>query len=297
MNDQFYKAFEDRYRGSKKEIEQRLHFYTPFLTLISKEFAGGSCIDLGCGRGEWLGILNQAGFKAQGVDLNSLMVQMCLDQGFEAQEQDLLEALKNLPDQSQVIVSAFHLIEHLPTPLLEQLIEQANRVLMPGGLLILETPNPENFSVGSFKFYMDPTHLRPINPLFLDTLVEFSGFEKTCIARLQEWPHLHGKTSANLFDVLWGASPDFAVIAVKGLLIECSTHYQAEMAQLLTQAYGLSSEHLAQRFDQSIKCQYEQMQLQIHQLQQQIDLLESTPFLPLKKWLKNWCVRLRRTMN
>jgi hypothetical protein len=39
-------------------------------------------------------------------------------------------------------------------------LDEALRALMHGGMLILETPNPENLRVGAYAFYNDPTRRR-----------------------------------------------------------------------------------------------------------------------------------------
>ena len=88
-------------------------------------------------------------------------------------------------------------------------------MLMPGGLLILETPNPENLVVGTSHFYLDPTHQRPIPPELLSFLPEYYGFAKLKTLRLQERRELSGGKAPTLFDVLDGVSPDCAVVAQK----------------------------------------------------------------------------------
>jgi hypothetical protein len=51
-------------------------------------------------------------------------------------------------------------------------------VLQPGGLLIMETPNPENLVVGANTFYLDPSHERPIPPPLLAFAAEHAGFAR-----------------------------------------------------------------------------------------------------------------------
>ena len=82
------------------------------------------------------------------------------------------------------VVSAFHLVEHVPIDYLIDLLNECYRVLAETGLLILETPNPENLTVGTWSFHMDPTHNKPLPPLLLEFLVQNAGFEDTAIVRL-----------------------------------------------------------------------------------------------------------------
>ncbi|MGE9641913.1 class I SAM-dependent methyltransferase, partial [Escherichia coli] len=78
------------------------------------------------------------------------------------------------------------MVEHIGFANVQLLIEESFRVLKPGGLLILETPNPENIVVASSSFYLDPTHTQPIPNQLLAFLTEYTGFNRTKILRLQE---------------------------------------------------------------------------------------------------------------
>ena len=86
---------------------------------------------------------------------------------------------------------------------------------MPGGLLIMETPNPENIVVATRNFYLDPTHQRPIPPMLLAFVAEYAGFARVKTLRLQESKELVNKGDVSLQDVFAGASPDYAVVAQK----------------------------------------------------------------------------------
>jgi O-antigen chain-terminating methyltransferase len=160
--------------------------------------------------------------------------------------QDAVAALKALPDESQVIVSGFHIAEHLPFSNLQLLVQEALRVLKPAGLLILETPNPENITVGTANFYLDPTHQRPIPPQLLSFLPEHYGYAKVKVLRLQEDKSLAGKAQTSLGDVLGGVSPDYAVVAQK----YANAHFLASNSVAFEHEYGLTLDVLTRQFDQ-----------------------------------------------
>ncbi|RUU12631.1 SAM-dependent methyltransferase, partial [Mesorhizobium sp. USDA-HM6] len=163
--DDLYKAFEDRFRGSKELVKERLQVYQPLLAQVPRQAEGPTlAIDLGCGRGEWLEILTEAGLEALGVDTNAGMAQEATENGLKIELQDALEHLGGRPDNSVAVISAFHMVEHVPTDYLIGLLEECQRVLTDDGLLILETPNPENISVGTNTFHLDPTHKSPLPP-------------------------------------------------------------------------------------------------------------------------------------
>jgi SAM-dependent methyltransferase len=252
--DSFYRAFEERYRGARELIRSRLQAYLPFIEPLRLNETEVRAVDLGCGRGEWLELLQEAGFDAHGVDLNEGMLAACRENGLQVTRGDAIRYLRELPDQSQVIVSGFHIAEHLPFTDLRLLVQQALRVLKPGGLLILETPNPENMRVGATSFYLDPTHQHPLPPGLLSFLPEYYGFARVKVIRLQESPELIQADTVTLNDVLGGVSPDYAVIAQK-------TADEARMTatgHAFEAEYGLTLESLVERFDSQLAGQVEE---------------------------------------
>lgn len=243
----FYRAFENRFRGARDDIKSRLRVYLPFIEGVKTFDPQPTALDLGCGRGEWLELMRESGVDAEGVDLDEGMLADCRTAGLAARRADVLDVLRELPDASRSIVSAFHLVEHLPFERLQELVREALRVLRPGGLLILETPNPENLSVGANTFYLDPTHSRPIPPALLAFLPEYHGFARTAILRLQERAGMAGSGSPTLLNVLRDASADYAVVAQKAGTEEQAT----ALAPAFEKPYGVKLEELANAYDAS----------------------------------------------
>jgi O-antigen chain-terminating methyltransferase len=245
MSQPFYRAFEDRYRGSRDTIKERLRAYTPFLRPLLGGAASPSALDLGCGRGEWLELLGEEGFAARGIDLDEGMLAACHERGLNVERKDALAALRETPSGSLALVSSFHLVEHLPFDLVREMIAEALRALQPGGLLIMETPNPENLTVGATSFYMDPTHLHPLPPSLLSFAAEHAGFVRAKVVRLQEDPRLHTDAQLGLITVLEGVSPDYAVVAQKAAATEALAAFDASFAQ----EFGIALGALAQRYE------------------------------------------------
>jgi O-antigen chain-terminating methyltransferase len=245
VTDNFYRAFEDKHRGSRQLIKERLRVYLPFIAALRGLCQGAQAIDLGCGRGEWLELLSENGFDARGVDLDDGMLAACRELGLKVENQDAIAALQALPDDSQMVVSGFHIAEHLPFEVLQNLVKQAHRVLKPAGLLILETPNPENILVGTAGFYTDPTHQRPLPSALLEFLPEYFGFLRIKTLRLQEQGALATKPHLDLMDVLGGSSPDYAVVAQKS----ADQELVALTAAAFEPEYGLALGLLASRYD------------------------------------------------
>ena len=239
----FYRAFEDRYRGERAVIKDRLRAYAPFVLPLAAPGAGA--LDLGCGRGEWLELLGEYGFAARGVDLDDAMLAACRERGLDVETGDALAALRACPDASLALVSAFHLVEHIDYDLVRALAAEALRALRPGGLLVLETPNPENLVVGASSFYMDPSHLRPIPPALLAFTAEHAGFARHKVVRLQEAPELHTDPRLALINVLEGPSPDYGVVAQKAAPAALLAPFEAAFAA----DYGLALAPLAARYE------------------------------------------------
>lgn len=173
-DEEAYLAFERRFRGTEEEVRERLREHLPHLAGAG---ALGDVLDLGCGRGEALAVFAEAGLPARGVDSSAAMVARCRDRGLVAAEGDLFEALAGTAEGSLGAVVSFHVVEHLPPTSLDRLVRLARRALAPGGVLLLETPNPLSVVVAARSFWLDPTHRRPVHPEALELLARQAGFD------------------------------------------------------------------------------------------------------------------------
>lgn len=268
MDSHLYKIFEDTYRGSTESIDARLAAYDGLLKPLANLYPGGRLLDLGCGRGEWMRYAARFGFEVHGVDLNEQMLEQARADNLKVTHGDAIEALKQQADHSLACVSAFHLVEHIPFEVLTELVRHARRVLAPGGLLVMETPNPENIAVGTNTFYIDPTHQRPIPPELLSFLPQPLGFARTVILRLnQENPQIASSDSISLTDVLYGASRDYAVIAQTPAQGPVTEQAMAQFDQAFLAGQGIATRHLSLRFDSqmlSLKAQVNHLYESLH---------------------------------
>jgi glycosyltransferase involved in cell wall biosynthesis/SAM-dependent methyltransferase len=165
-----YRGFEDVFRGSEEMIRDRQRVY---LDLIAGH---EPVLDAGCGRGEFLDLLEQNGVACRGVDLDPDMVRRCREKGHENVEQgDLLEALERAEPGSLGAIFSAQVIEHLEFGQLRRLLELGVSRLRPGGLLIAETVNPH--SPAALKaFWVDPTHQHPLFPETMLSLCALAGY-------------------------------------------------------------------------------------------------------------------------
>jgi len=245
MNGNFYRAFEDRYRGSRELIKGRLNAYSAFVAPLAALYPGAPTLDLGCGRGEWLEMMVERGFAASGVDLDEGMLAACRERGLDVRIADALSSLRMLPDNSVALISAFHLVEHLQFEDVQQLIAETRRVLLPGGLMIMETPNPENLIVGTSNFYLDPSHNKPIPPLLLDFMVDYAEFSRHSVVRLQGADAFTDATAIGLRNIFQDVSADYGVVAQKaGDTVALDSFDSA-----FTAVYGVTLAEMAEGFD------------------------------------------------
>ncbi len=159
----------EAFRGSETEISHRMESVIPLVE------GHPPVLDLGCGRGELLLLLREAGIQARGVEFDGALVQGALRRGLEVDHDDVLDALRALDEASVGAITAFHLFEHFPSALLSEVLDQCRRVLRPGGILVAECPNPHNIRVGASLFWQDPTHVRPLLPETLSLFLKASG--------------------------------------------------------------------------------------------------------------------------
>ena len=218
--DSLYVTFEDRFRGTRADIKHRLKVYLPYLPSPGGVSEPISALDLGCGRGEWLELIREQGVLAVGIDCNRIMVEECRQLGLDAREGDLFNHLESLPPAQLDLITALHVAEHLLLDDLIRMLDESLRALKPGGVLILETPNPENLLVGACNFYYDPTHRHPLPPPVLRYLAEARGFLDISVVALHPVPEverdlLENSESARLLTKLIYGPRDYAVIARK----------------------------------------------------------------------------------
>jgi SAM-dependent methyltransferase/predicted O-methyltransferase YrrM len=171
----FQFALQDRFRGSERETLEKLRPYLSEVETWKDSLPRAPWLDIACGRGEWLEAVGNTGYGVIGIDSNPVAVAHCRVKGLNAEETDALGYLRSLKSESLAVVTAFHAVEHWPMSYVLELMQEAVRVLQPDGLMIIETPNPANLLMGSFNFWKDPTHRRPIPPALLEFVYEYFG--------------------------------------------------------------------------------------------------------------------------
>jgi 2-polyprenyl-3-methyl-5-hydroxy-6-metoxy-1,4-benzoquinol methylase len=161
--------FEDLFRGSPEFIAERQRVYLPFM------HGKHDIVDLGCGRGELLGLLRSIGIEGKGVEMDERLVTGCRGRGLDVDLMDAFEYLEQQPDKSLDVVFSAQVIEHIEPQRLPELLCLAEHKLRRRSLFIAETVNPESY-LALKTFYVDHSHKLPIYPQVLLYLCQQAGF-------------------------------------------------------------------------------------------------------------------------
>jgi O-antigen chain-terminating methyltransferase len=172
IEDSQYAGFENRFRGLDEQVKEQQKDYLPYFKNADL------VLDLGCGRGEFLELLQQNGINARGIDINEQMIETCKDKGLDCEKADILETLSEYDDNSLGGIFSSQVVEHLPPSYLKRMVEIAYHKLSPSSPIIIETVNPLSvFSLVQI-YFLDLSHQQPIHPQALSFLLKSSGFEK-----------------------------------------------------------------------------------------------------------------------
>ena len=174
------------------------HFYTGFylnqdelsppafinqrLEEITAEFSSfrqnNRLLDIGCGAGNLLQAARRNGWDAQGLEVSAGAVKHVRGLGFEVYDGELQDAA--FPSQHFDVITAVELLEHLFDP--KPLLEEAARILRPGGLFWTTTPHARGLSgrlLGlNWRCVWPPEHLQLFSIRGLTKLLRDAGFRK-----------------------------------------------------------------------------------------------------------------------
>ena len=200
-----YFAFEAKMRGSTADVRERQRPY------VDDFRDAAPVLDVGCGRGELLGLLRDAGIEARGVDADADMVVYARGEGLDVEHTDALAYLDAQPDASLGGIFAGQVVEHLPPATLLRLLELAARKLRPGGRLIAETINPLS-PLALRSYFADLTHAQPLVPETLALLARQAGFREV-ETRFLNAPRHVDDVDERIREILF-APLDYAIVAV-----------------------------------------------------------------------------------
>jgi SAM-dependent methyltransferase len=213
-------AFEAKFRGTGSDLKDR---YRDLALMVA---GYPPVLDIGCGRGEFLELLMDYGAEASGVELDAALAEEAVRRGLDVTAGDGLRRLASLPDGSLGAVVLLQVAEHLSPQQVIDLVSVARDKVRDGGMLLIETVNPQSLYTFAHAFYLDPTHTTPIHPAYLEFVVRQSGWPQVRIElrsplaadeQLEVEPGASPVTVANIdrLNRLLFAAQDYALVAFK----------------------------------------------------------------------------------
>ena len=149
---------------------------------LAKEMIGcDPVIDLGFGRGEFMELLTELGVTVRGVEPDPQLVTSARGRGLDVEQGLAVEYLRGLEPASIGGIVMIQVIEHLSPQHVIDFVGLAAEKLRPGGKVVIETVNPASLYTYARAFWVDPDHVRPVHPNFLEFLFREAEFAKLSI--------------------------------------------------------------------------------------------------------------------
>jgi SAM-dependent methyltransferase len=161
---------ENRMRGPREELLQRQRIYLDYFR------DAGKVLDVGCGRGEFVELLEAEGVGVWGVDADPDMAEFCRELGLPVLQADGVDYLAELEDDSLGGVFLARVVEHLSTERANGLFQHCWSKLRSGGVFVVETINPD-CPCALASFHENPGRVRPVPAELLRFLLESQGFK------------------------------------------------------------------------------------------------------------------------
>jgi SAM-dependent methyltransferase len=142
----------------------------------------GHWFDVGCGTGELLSVVREAGWIPRGCDADPAYVSFARRQGIDVIEGYVDELPAELAGSVRVI-SALNVLEHVPDP--KRWLARLTGPLVSGAHLVLEVPRHPSISSFSNLLYPDlasrhiypPDHLHIFSEASLEHVLDACGFK------------------------------------------------------------------------------------------------------------------------
>jgi 2-polyprenyl-3-methyl-5-hydroxy-6-metoxy-1,4-benzoquinol methylase len=174
-DDSLYRAMIEVFRSDSATLEPHLRGFLPYLLEAARACPGLPLVDIGCGRGDLLRVIHEAGLTGLGVETSPEAIAGLTAAGLQAVQADACSFLEAAADESLAAVVSIAMLEHVEAKYAMAFVQLAARKVAPGGVLIVETSNPECFGEQA-SFWIDPSHVRFYHPAFLALYAAHVGF-------------------------------------------------------------------------------------------------------------------------
>lgn len=164
-----YSQFEDQFRGPEGLVAERQKVYLDYLNQKLET------LDIGCGRGEFLQLLQGQGFKARGIDSDKQMVERCRQKGLEVEQAEAVSYIERYPGKLGNIFLS-QIVEHMDYKDIYKVIKTCWEKMEPEAVILIETINPNSFYAQSRAYVIDPTHVSLVSPETISYTYQKVGF-------------------------------------------------------------------------------------------------------------------------
>ena len=170
-------SYYSRLRGRSQDVNDLYLHRFNLLRDLGLFVANNRCLDLGCGRGEWLKVLKNNSISCVGVDNDTNMIEHCIANNLNVIKGDIVEVLKSFKNTDFDFISLIHVIEHLNINYLCELLVLIRQIVDKDGILYIEIPNIHNPLVSSTNYYIDPSHKSKYPIELLEHLLSIHEFD------------------------------------------------------------------------------------------------------------------------
>jgi 2-polyprenyl-3-methyl-5-hydroxy-6-metoxy-1,4-benzoquinol methylase len=191
-------------KGIFNSVYQKVRRYTigEKCRMIQSYASGNKLLDVGCATGEFLAFMKLRNWEVLGIEPDANVRKMAIEyHGLNVQDEDYLA---KLTDNSMDVITLWHVLEHVAD--LGERMKELQRILKPGGILILAVPNAESKDAEIYNIfwaaYDVPRHLYHFSRGSMEKLVSRNNlkleaikpmkFDAFYVSMLSE-KYLHGK--------------------------------------------------------------------------------------------------------
>jgi len=186
MNEDFHKYYPDNnyYILDKEEnfniVIKALFYISTYLKIkdVLKLKKTGKILDIGCGQGQFLHMLNDRGWDCVGIE-RSVKLKEYVSKKYNIPVMDADMKKWEFKNQEFDVINIYHVIEHIEEP--ETLLKKVREIIKDDGILIMGLPNIASFQSGVFSnkwFHLDlPRHLLHYSHETITVLLNKCGFE------------------------------------------------------------------------------------------------------------------------
>jgi 2-polyprenyl-3-methyl-5-hydroxy-6-metoxy-1,4-benzoquinol methylase len=178
-----------------EELEPQIEFQKYKIDLVEKFVSGGRLLEIGPGRGDFAFWMKRAGFTVDVIEMDAVSCQFLRDviQVNAIQSSDVCGTLQSLGQYN--VIALWQVIEHLSDPW--AVVDILSDHLLPGGLLIIATPNPEAVQFKLFRHrwtHLDaPRHLELIPATLLSKRLERTGLTLRLLTTNDQGARIHNR--------------------------------------------------------------------------------------------------------